>query len=524
MSFFCINSNENKKDSYFKGYAFTSNSLVMNHGGYEKYNKEHGNLFDSVEDGRFLLFEKNGDVFRLRADPAGQSIIYYYINGGFWAISDSLLELSRKIASFGFDRKVYQPSVDVFKNDRLSLIGGQLVSNNTVLEDVKILGLSEYIELSWAAGQDKIKVKSLPEKRSYENYEDFLYDFVSSWRGRLEAISYLKQESYLALSGGVDSRAVIALWGSSAVNKKINCHSHKKYEVEYEIAKQLCSLTNQKFGSGMKGLDSVSLSPEESYDLSMAGNASVKTNYGFRRNAIVNPQLHFIGGCAVGSFYMKSSYKARATRLAKQFGTAGENVANEILLSLNSLGIDKDNPWAMFYHYYNHRARHHYGNDVYTRFGAIQVQPLLDSRLHQIPYLVDKEYVEGNGVVRDIISVVNEELLAIPFDSPDKVKAKNISFSKKLSSIENSKYKCFYSDLNDSFDFSGHNTMPKKDWHNGLKSILSKKKNLMADRAVELGFSDFYIRDAIGEIDLLNEKAKLKKSGVLLGLYEALGS
>lgn len=520
MSFFCITSKEREADSYFNGYAFTNRSLVMNHDGYVKYKKEKGLLFDDIEDGRFILFERGGDVFRMRADPAGQYIIYYYKDKDFWVISDSLLELSKVIANYGVKRKVYQPSVDVFKNERLSLIGGQLVSNNTALDNVKTLGLGEYIELSWEVNHNSFLVKKLPEKKSFIDYEEFLVDFVSSWRGRLGAISKIQKESYLALSGGVDSRAILALWENSLANKKINCHSHKKYEFEYEIAKQLCSLSNQNFGSGMKGLSSKSLSAEDSYQLSMCGNASVKTNFGFRRSAIRDPQFHFIGGCAVGSFYMKSSYKARAERLVKQFGEAGENVGNEILLSLQSLGIDKKDPWAMFHHYFNFRARYHYGNEVYTKFGSIQIQPLLDSRLHQIPFLANKEYVEGNGVVRDIISVANGKLLDVPFDSPEKVKAMKPQFLEKLSAVEGVEYSCFYGDNNNALDFNGVPGMSESDWHKELKIILLSKKSIMSDVALDFGFSDSYIKQALNEIESFSKNSKLRKSGVLLGVCE----
>lgn len=524
MNFFCITSHDVEEESFFKGYAFTDNSLVINNTGYQKFCRENGELFDKVEDGRFLLLEKKNDVFKLRIDPSGQSIVYYYVNGDFWVVSDSLLELSRKLTQFGYKKSVYQPSVDVFKNERLSLIGGQLVSNNTIIKGVNVLGLKDYIELSWAVENKGFTVRKLGEKFSYSDYDELLWDFVTSWRGRLRAISKLNQESFLALSGGVDSRAILALWSSSTPSKKINCHSHKKYEAEYEIARKLCAVSEQNFGPGMKGAKSISLSSAEAYQLSMLGNASIKTNYGFRRNVIATPQLHFIGGCAIGSFYMKSSYKARSTRLVDQFGHAGENVADEILESLKAIGIDKKDPWAMFHHYYNHRARYHYGNDAYTRFGSMQVQPLLDARLHKIPSLVDKEYVQGNGLVRDIISMANNSLLNVPFDSPDKVNAGNTIVSDRVGYIEDFNYKIFYSDDPQSFDFKSSDVKPESEWYRELKHILESKKASMTDMALELGFDDSYISQAISEINSFSKKSKLRKSGVLLGINEVISA
>lgn len=524
MDFFCISSKEREESSYFKGYAFTNESLVMNQGGYVKYRKDQGLLFNKSEGGRFVLFERDEDFFRLKVDPSGQCIIYYYKDADFWAVSDSLLELSKEIAKYGVVKEIYQPSVDVFKNNRLSLVGGQLVSNNTVVGNIKILGLDEYLELSWIKGREQFLIKKLPGNKPYADYEEFLYDFVSSWRGRLSAISNLQQESYLALSGGVDSRAILALWETSLASKKINCHSHKKIEHEYEIAKQLCALSGQVFGPGMKGLKSTIISAEESYQLSMSGNASVKTNFGFRRIVVKNPKMHFIGGCAIGSFYMKSSYEGRAERLIKQFGRAGENVANEIGLSLKSLGIDQDDPWAMFHHYYNFRARYHYGNDVHTQFGAVQVQPLLDNRLHGISPFVDKKYVEGNGVVRDLISIASGKLLDVPFDSPNKVKAKRPRFSKNLASVKGKEYSCYCGEVSQPLSFKGSAGLPEVEWYKELKSILSIKKRPMIEMAKELGFDDFYINQAVDEIDSYSKNSRLRKSGVLLGMYEIFNS
>lgn len=524
VNYFCINSNEANVESYFKGYAFTGSSMVMNLGGYEKYVKENGRLFDHIEDGRFVLFEKSGEFFNLRADPSGQNIIYYFSDANFWVVTDSLLQLSKVLASYGIERAVYQPSVDVFKNERLSLIGGQLVSNNTVLKNVKVLGLNEYIQLSWGKKKDNFQVKNLPSKKVYSDYEELLYNFISSWRGRLGVISNLQKKSYLALSGGLDSRALLALWDNSSANEKLNCHSHKKIEHEYEIAKQLCDLSGQCFGPGMKGLSSKIVSAQESYELSMLGNASVKTNFGFRRVAIKDPQIHFIGGCAIGSFYMKSSYKARAARLVKQFGEAGENVANEILISLKSLNVDEKDPWAMFHHYYNFRARYHYGNEVHTQYGAIQVQPLLDSTLHQVSSLVKKDYVEGNGVIRDVISAASSKLLGVSFDSPGKVKSDSIQFSQKLSSIEPREYTCYDGDVRHFANFYGSKGMTESEWYSEFRNILASKKRPMVELASELGFSDSYIDQAIAEVDAFSKGSRMKKSGVLLGLHEVFNS
>lgn len=522
MSFFCWSSIDFQPNDFFKGYAFTSSSLIMHKEGYIQYRSKYDSLFNAVRDGRFILSEVCNEykITRLRGDPSGQSIIYYYEVDGFWVISESLLKVVERVKSSGFQIAPYQPSIDVFNNKSLSLIGGQLVSYNTPVKNLKILSQKEYIEITEKNKSYHFCVKKLPEVDIYPSYEDFLVNFVKSWKGRLNAISRLPVDSFLALSGGVDSRAILSLWSSSDPFKKLNCHSHKKYESEYKIAEELCQVTGDNFGRGMSGLKSEALSPLASYWLSMYGNAAIKTNFGFRNSIVLNKKIHFIGGCSIGSYYMKSSFQERASRLKSQHGVAGENVANEIAGALESLDIDKDDSWAMFHHYYNFRSRFHYGNEAYTQFGSVQAHPLMDSRLQLLQHYVDKNYASGNGVVRDIIMLSNKKMLGVAFESPDKIKvaAKDLDF---MNSHENDlNYEVFYGEAQ-AFDFSSIVPVHEScDFDMSLKDILINRNERLVDIGIKFGFSDDYIADAKNEIAEF-KGGKLRKSGVLLGLGEA---
>lgn len=513
--------------SHFKGYAFTGKHLVIGEEGYKQFFREQGSLYDLVEDGRFVLVEKKTDcLYRLRTDPSGQCILYYYTDDEYWVVAESLMDLAKGLSAAGKKITPYQPAIDVFNNERLSLIGGQLVSNNTALKGVRVLGLNEEIQIS---GEDlsKISVLSINSSVTFLSYEEFLYKYIASWKGRLKAISELPFNSYLSLSGGVDSRAVLALWSAGGPSKKINCHSHKRHVKEYEIARKICGMADGIFDSGLKGIMPMPLTPEESFNLSMLGNAGVKTNFGFRRIAATRKQLHFIGGSAIGSFYMKSSFSRRAKRLTKKYGSAGENVANEISVALNELGLSEDDPWAMFHHYYNFRARYHYGNDAYTRFGAVQVHPLLDPRFHRVSELVSRGYVEGNGVVRDVISFSNCNLLNVEFDSPTKVKSKEKSKHASLETIPADKYTAYF-DENESYNFATPDFQKENistgDWLEEMSAILKNRKEAMVEFGVSHGFSDDFIKDSVAEVDNYKQKSKLKKAGVLLGMSELLFS
>lgn len=57
-----------------------------------------------------------------------------------------------------------------------------------------------------------------------------------------------------------------------------------------------------------------------------------------------------------------------------------------------------------------------------------------------------------------------------------------------------------------------------------MKNILANKKKVMTEVALDLGFDDSYIKQAVGEIDSFKKGSKLKKSGVLLGMCEIFNS
>lgn len=524
MKYFCISSVDNSISEFLQGYAFTQDKLIVNNGGYNKYRKDNGKLFEYVSAGRFLLVERAEDSERIniKCDSSGQSIVYYYNDNSIWIISNSLRKISERMYSLGLKIQPYTPAADVFKNDRLSLYGGQVVSNNTVIEGVKVLPINFSITASVNKASYCFSINKLVPEAVSSSYEEFLINFVGSWRGRLQAISSLPKNSFLALSGGVDSRAILALWSQSNAFRKLNCHSHKKYEFEYDIAKRLSKLSGENFGGGLKAENTLKLSSVDSYELSMNGNAGIKTNYGFREKIVLDRQVHFIGGCAVGSSYMRKTFEERRGKLVKQFGEVGANVANEILGALNELKIDQNDPWAMFHHYYNFRARYHYGNDAYTQFGSIQCHPLLDHRLHSIASYVDKKYVEENGLVRDVIKVADERLLSIEFDSPDKVKAHDKKLSSLIGQVPDFEYECYYDyqdlDLLADDVFSDYVSKGQED--KGMSDILKSKKESMVDTAILLGFKDSYIKSASEEILSYKSKVKLRKSGVLLGLSE----
>lgn len=527
MSFFYLLNSDPAPRNFFQGYAFTSDSLVFNTLGLFKfYAKEKKTLYDNVDDGRFLLIENvNDDEVFIRGDPAGQYVVYYYVDGRRWVISDSILLITERLKEQGVKLKPYSNSIDVFKNDSLSLVGGQLLSNNTPVSGIKILPLDLTIKINYKNQSPSLSFIKNTKNNFSLSYEAFLSKFISQWRAKTRALSNLGKENFLALSGGVDSRAVLSMLSTNRSVEKVKCHSHEANDNEYCIAKKLCEITNVALVNGQKSYGNIRINPSDSYRISALSNAGLKTNYSFRSSLARKRSFHYIGGCVVGSYYMQNSFEQRVKGFKKTYGPGvGDNVSDELALSLDEMQIERNDPWAMFHHYYSFRARFHYGNDCYTKFGALQVNPFLDPLLQRIPSLLEKNYVSANGFMRDVISISNSSLLSIGFDKENKipVEAINLNLAKvKLDFFEYNIY-CDTGGLDTHLEGVDYKecSLDKEVWLEGLSEILCKKKKDIETMGSDFNFSKDYVNKALFEIENFNKLKSLKKSGVLLGLSE----
>src|SRR5690606_29769766 len=70
-----------------------------------------------------------------------------YADNSFWAVSNSFLVLARKVREVKGALSPYKPATLIFLVEKQGLFGGQLISNNTVVEGIGVLPLRHHIRI-----------------------------------------------------------------------------------------------------------------------------------------------------------------------------------------------------------------------------------------------------------------------------------------------------------------------------------------------------------------------------------------
>jgi hypothetical protein len=526
---FCFTESDFVAKNYLRGYVFTGNELILGTDGLNQYRQaESSNLWTKCKFGRYLLIETDEEDTLIRTDLLGQEPLYYYLDGNNWCVSNSLLLLAEKLKSKNIKLKPYFPAVDAFRMANQSLNGGQLTSFNTPILGAKILPLhlAFRIRKNQATEGYALDFVNIGETANNNDYQQTMYQYLNNWLGRTQAIAKLDKTVKLSLSGGFDSRACLSILKNETTSTDIRllAGSHKHKLEEYAIATSLCDSLGFKLGrknkealSAAERLDDLKLFPTMSYRNSMLANAGVKTNFSFRERVVRDKSWHCVGGSAIGTFSMRNSFNKKKADLITKYSDSGIRIASEISDALCELGIDKDDELALFHHYYQFRSRFHYGMDLYTSQHSAQLHPLLDIDLVHAAIKAGKEYTRGNNINRDIISLMNPELLKIPFDGNRLATESTLIKSFSAKELNPTDYK-IYGNFTSAYLSDYSLIQPETNESEfTIKQILSQYEDAIKEIANMFMLSDRFVDKALKEI---RQGTKLKKAGVLLGLYE----
>ena len=154
-----------------------------------------------------------------RGDPAHSHrryrsgvLSYYILEGGFWAVSNSFALLVAR-ASAKRSLSVYPPAAIAFHLKGGVHMGEQLASFNTLVEEVRMLPATSEICVDLGTNHAKILDTPIMDifKGNGRSYEEIVFDFISQARGVLAALLPMAPSVQCQLSGGYDSRLVLAL-------------------------------------------------------------------------------------------------------------------------------------------------------------------------------------------------------------------------------------------------------------------------------------------------------------------------
>ena len=431
------------------GYAILEDGIVLGSGGLAEWRRDNPQIAFPAMDGKFacVLRETPGgtpslpsdqtraEILRIRTDVTGQEFIYYILEGGFWAVSNSFALLVAR-ASAKRSLSVYPPAAIAFHLKGGVHMGEQLASFNTLVEEVRMLPATS--EICVDLGTNHAEILDIPIMDIFRgngrSYEEIVFDFISQARGVLAALLPMAPSVQCQLSGGYDSRLVLALlmgqdFDVANPRTRFSVQSHAHKELDLRAATLICErydiplnspYPTYRMLSGGEALRVWDLSclgtylpfypvqnlyPRKGMHLRLTGDTATSWD-------------HFHGiGPLNGSPDKVASDIARLLKGRPHV----ENVVADYFAAFERVGLDRQEPGAMELFYNMFRSRAHCGRHWYRELGQNRLHtPLCTSAMVILDLLASREGSDRRKVYCDVLLATNPDLLRMPFETEEK--------------------------------------------------------------------------------------------------------
>lgn len=416
---------------FLSGFAFTPDAIISGCWGLKKYLAERG-LSDGSdwEDGRFFAVLDAGAEVRVFTDPMGQDTLYYYASEdpfdnpcSDWLISNSVYEIARFASASGKPLRFLPHIAASHFISNGAAFGAQLLSNQTALEQIKVLPVGCELRIS-KNDQTLTAVRTRNADwvtHADGSYADLMENFILKTCSRIIGLFDSGLYDIISdLTGGHDSRAIFGMSRRSGIGDQINYFSNPALANDFASA----SLVADAYGFALKTEPHAEVfdTPEELYELWKQASLGVYTSVyaGSLRQDETKLRLHG------GNFLSKEFGEVSASKRAKSIKRfmpnekLAERVPRAFLQSFRQIGIASDHPWAMQLHYLNFRARFHYGRHWFATGRTPHLTPLISQHFAKAAFKLDQHAYNNLMPCMDLLLALDNQLGLIPFDSPGK--------------------------------------------------------------------------------------------------------
>ena len=418
-------------DTVFSGIAYTPDSVIIGELGFEKYKLNNEFNACNFSDGRFALFSRTDSGYVAKTDELGQETLFYYYSNGKWALSNSFFYLVEQLKKANCTLSIRKSAlIAPFVKHALCQ---QLVSNNTGIEEIKVLPLKKEIVISGCGKYLSLKDVELGKRvESIDEYKESLLTFAASWSSRFHALINRKPDlAFMDLSGGYDSRILLGLAIRSGTDlTKINIRSNKNYSEDYQIAELLSSTYGFQLSS--RSLPGKKANSSEAYMLWKYGNLGIYFPVYIPVFSSPPQSLHFhgAGGELHRSYYTKSAnVLARNLKGSLKDDVKHELLSSEFLESIKTMGANPEESDSMARHYTSFRSRFHFGRNWVRSCSSPIITPLASGTLKLASDFLNDESKNNGKLLCDLFYMLDPALAVLPFDKPEKSFSKESIFS-----------------------------------------------------------------------------------------------
>jgi hypothetical protein len=433
---FIDKSNYMENSNFLSGIAFTRNEIIVGTEGLGSFllrQKERFNVTD-FEDGRFFAFVDVGDHVKMFSDPMGQDILFYYsqkmisVDGAStlqWMVSNSFLELVRKLRADRRALHLYLPPLAGHFIANGTALGAQLISNNTPISEIKVLPIGCEIRISKAdASLSVVRHKSglwltQPDSGSYR---DMIADYVQLTCARIKTlIDSDKFDIRCDLSGGHDSRAIFAMARLAGHDfHKRPALSNRRRTEDLKSARLVAAAFNLKLETSWDVEDGATDS--DLYEMWKKGSLGVYLPISASGAALNTSKLRLHGGNFLSKEFGEHSPSYLLESLSRWYADTEllGMVKNEIRIGFSQIDVDIEHPFAMHNHYINFRGRIHYGRNWTAFSRAPLFTPLISQSLAKAAFKLSTHEYNRLKLSLDLLLALDNLLGVIPFDLPEK--------------------------------------------------------------------------------------------------------
>ena len=401
---------------YFKGY-------YVDHENRNIGFSQTKNMSNSYFEGCFINIEEsktiNDSSVSICADVFGVMPVLYSVSENFTIVSDSLFFIKKIREALGFN--VNLDYENLISRLYVNALTSQSLSSSTTAEEIKYAPPGSVIHLTKILKNGiKFRCEHIGAKQVFKleniSYEDSIRQAADQLSGFLGGIINSKiMPCSIDLSGGLDSRLVLAGASDYFDYNNLSVGSHIKNKVDFKIASEVCN----KFGLKLNPKDKSVKSRVKPGSMWMASNAGFYDS--LYATVIQRIEGFKFGAGGHGAEVFKGNY---GWRKISNIGIGYENntiysyLQSEMRRGLEEFGIDPEDSIGSEWHFLAYRNAIHASRG--TQLSNFYLRPLhMKSLVHNMKAKGLKNKFKHNPV-SDMLIYLNPELAQIGFDNEKK--------------------------------------------------------------------------------------------------------
>lgn len=419
---------------------------------------KHPSLLKQDPTGEFVLIEWDNESIKIHTDILGYYSIFYITVGDRLLVSNSFRALSH----------YYKAYISSFLTLNVNFIVPLLLSNNNFFHTPYLNETSAREILLLPTGKYLLKNKknisletaSIIDDLHNKNYSELIERGIENVIKKLNFLDKLYDENLkvVYLSGGKDSRAVLAFIQASNLKKKLYIYSQEPekfqgesrgiIENDLKVANKLCTLFSFKKINKHHFSSLLEKELEQSVEDSIRDYFDFYSNIKYRfqpvHKKIMKMQSHLEFQGLSGEVYRTywSPYYRRFS-IASRIGNSWQSLRKDLQLFYQTFvqtkivskeiydesrryfisKVAEIEEGQTFYekmdaHYNLFRNKFHFGGNLYSfTIGKYRFSPLIDINFLSAANKLSREQKEAGKLLFDIIDKISPYLNLIPFDN-----------------------------------------------------------------------------------------------------------